>query len=160
MINYKILVVDDDPIIVKILEVILESKGYQVRLAANGSEAIEALDNEKFDLVITDLEMGDPDGIAVLRKAKELDPLITGVVITGNHDVSFAIEAIKAGVDDYVLKPFSLNEVLDCVRKSIDKLELNRKSAQKYAAVSSSKKHVHDMLLLMSQSVSVQGVCR
>ena len=122
MTNCKILVVDDDPIIVKILEISLEPKGCQVKLAFNGCEAIEALYEENFDLIITDIEMGDPDGIAVLSKAKSLNPRVIGVVMTGNHDVSQAIRAIRAGVDDYLLKPFSLTEVLDCVKRSIDKL--------------------------------------
>ena len=106
MSNYKILVVDDEPIIVKMLEISLESKGYQVRLATNGFEAVEALLKENFDLIITDIELGDLNGIAVLRKAKDLNPMITGVVMTGNHEVSWAIEAIRAGVDDYFLKTF------------------------------------------------------
>lgn len=59
--NHKILAVDDDQIIREMLQISLESGGYQVRLAANGNEAIEALDNENFDVVVTDLQIGDPD---------------------------------------------------------------------------------------------------
>lgn len=86
MSNFKILAVDDDPIIRKILETTLESGGYQVILAADGSEAVAVLHKENFDLVITDLQMGDPDGFAVLNKAKDLNPLIQRIVITGNQD--------------------------------------------------------------------------
>jgi len=160
MTNYKILVVDDDPIIVKILEISLESKGYQVRLAVNGCEAIEALHDENFDLIITDLEMGDPDGIAVLRKAKFLNPRVIGFVMTGNHDVSQAIRAIRAGVDDYLLKPFSLTEVFDCVKRSIDKLELNRKSPPKDAEVFLSQEQNHAMMLMMSKTMSGKRLVR
>ena len=124
--NYKILVVDDDQIILKMLEIVLESEGYQVVLAANGSEAIAALRNENFNLVITDLQMGDPDGFAVLRKAKDLNPLTRRIVITGNQDETSAIKALRIGVEDYLLKPFSLTELLDSVRKSMNKLELNQ----------------------------------
>ncbi len=129
--DYKILAVDDDLITRKLLEIMLKSNGYQVMLGANGSEAIEALNGENFDVVITDLQMGDPDGFAVLRKAKDLNSSIMSIVITGNQDVSSAIKAIRIGVDDYLLKPFSLSDLLDCVKKSIDKLKLNRKQHRK-----------------------------
>lgn len=160
MINYKILAVDDDPIIVKIVEISLKSKGYQVRLATNGCEAIEALHDENFDLIITDLEMGDPDGIAVLRKAKFLNPRQIGVVMTGNHDVSQAIRAIRAGVDDYLLKPFSLTEVFDCVKRSIDKLEVNQKSPPKDAEVFWSPEQNHVMMPMMSNAMSGKHIVR
>ena len=159
MSNYKILVVDDEPIIVKMLEISLESKGYEVRLATKGLEAIEALHKENFDLIITDIELGDLDGIAVLKKAKDLSPMITGVVMTGNHNVSWAIEAIRAGADDYFLKPFSLTELLDCVKNSIEKLELNQNLALKNSVVSSSKEQL-DSMLLMSQTLSNPSVFR
>jgi len=124
--NLKILVVDDDQVIRLMLEIVLESEGYQVIVAADGNEAIAALHNEKFDLVITDLQMGDPDGFAVLREAKELDPLIRRIVITGNQDKSSVIMAIKIGVEAYLLKPFSLDELLDTLGKRSEKLRLDR----------------------------------
>lgn len=152
--NYKILAVDDDQIIRKMLQITLESGGCQVKLAANGNEVIEALDNENFDVVITDLQMSDPDSFAVLRKAKDLNPLTKGIVITGNQDVSSAIRAIKIGVEDYLLKPFSLSELLDCVRKSIDELEVNRKAVTKAAReTSSTEEQIHAMMLQMSHDI-------
>lgn len=151
--NYKILAVDDDQIIREMLQITLESGGYQVRLAANGNEAIEALENENFDVVITDLQMGDPDGFAVLRKVKDLTPLTKGIVITGNQDVSSAIEAIRIGVDDYFIKPFSPNELVDSVRKSIEHMEINRKAAAKTAKTSCSEEQLQAMVLMMSHDL-------
>ena len=151
--KYKILAVDDDQIIREMLKITLESGGYQVRIAANGNEAIGALHNENFDLVITDLQMGDPDGFAVLSRAKELNPLTKGIVITGNQDLSSAIKAIRIGVEDYLLKPFSLTELLDCVRKSIAKLALDRKAALKAAEASLSEEQIHAMMLQMSHDI-------
>jgi len=115
--NYNILAVDDDPIILKLLEIALETGGYCVKNVASGREAIEALHHDTFDMVITDIEMGEPDGFAVLRAAKELNPLAGLIVMTGNKDVSSAIKAIRIGVDDYCLKPFSPKELLDRVIK-------------------------------------------
>ena len=73
--NIQILVVEDEIISRKMNKTTLISGGYQVSLAANGSEAIVALCNGHFDIVITDLQIGDPDSFAVLRKAKDLNPL-------------------------------------------------------------------------------------
>lgn len=162
--NYKILAVDDDPIIRDLLEYMLKSGGYQVMLAANGNEAIKVLHDESFDVVITDLQMGEPDGFAVLREAKNLNPLTMGIVITGNQDVSSAIKAIKIGVDDYFLKPFSVSELLDCVRESIEKLELNRKitpedtntpasEEQNSGKISMMAHDIRSAVILMSTSV-------
>jgi DNA-binding NtrC family response regulator len=151
--DYKILVVDDEPIIRKILETILESAGYKVILAANGDEAIVALHNEKYDVVITDLQMGDPDGFAVLKKAKDLNPLFKGIVITGNKDVSAPIKAIEIGVQSYLLKPFSPNELLSCVKKSVDKLELDRKKEARYAKRSLTQEQIYSTRLLTSHDI-------
>ena len=148
MSNFKILAVDDDPIIRKILETTLESGGYKVILAADGSEAVAVLDKENFDLVITDLQMGDLDGFAVLNKAKDLNPLIQRIVITGNQDMSFALKALRIGVEDYILKPFSLNGLLDSVEKCIDILEIKRKETPKIAGTSLLEEQMHAMTLL------------
>jgi len=148
MSNFKILAVDDDPIIRKILETTLESGGYKVILAADGSEAVAVLHKENFDLVITDLQMGDLDGFAVLNKAKDLNPLIQRIVITGNQDMSFALKALRIGVEDYILKPFSLNGLLDSVEKCIDTLEIKRKETPKIAGTSLLEEQMHAMTLL------------
>jgi DNA-binding NtrC family response regulator len=137
--NFKILAVDDDPISRRILETILESGGYQVMLAAGGSEAIAILHNENIDLVITDLEMGDPDGFAVLKKAKDLNSLTQRIVITGNQDVSSALKAIRIGIESYFIKPFSMSGLSDSVGKCVDKLQIKRKEMPKFAETSSQK---------------------
>ncbi len=124
--NLKILIVDDDQVIRLMLEIALESAGYQVVIAEDGNEAIAALHNEKFDLVITDLQMGDPDGFAVLREAKKMDPLIRRIVMTGSQDESSVITAIKIGVEAYLQKPFSLDELLHTMGKCSVKLKLDR----------------------------------
>jgi DNA-binding NtrC family response regulator len=146
---FKILAVDDDPIIRKILETILESEGYLVMLAAGGSEAVAVLHKENFDLVITDLQMGDLDGFAVLNKAKDLNPLIQRIVITGNQDMSSALKALRIGVEDYILKPFSLSGLLDSVGKCIEKLEIKRQETPKFPETSSLEEQMGTMTPLV-----------
>ena len=118
---YRILLVEDDPQLLKTTNDLLKIKGYQVTTAACGEMAIEAMEKESFDLVVTDLIMGELNGLAVLKKAKELEPNRTVLIITGSLDVKHAIEAIRHDVDDYLLKPYRVNELLKRVSHCLEK---------------------------------------
>ena len=100
---------------------ILEYENYQVTTAINGEAAIKALSENDFDLVITDLNMGQVNGILVLKKAKELNPGTTVIIMTSSVDVAFAIEALRLNADDYLLKPFNLYDLLDRVSHCLNK---------------------------------------
>ena len=119
--KYKILLVDDDPQLLKTTDDLLKIKGYQVTTAACGEMAIEAMKKESFDLVVTDLIMGELNGLAVLKKAKELEPNRTVLIITGSLDVKHAIEAIRHDVDDYLLKPYRVDELLKRISHCLEK---------------------------------------
>ncbi len=108
----KALVVDDDEMILDILQYILKSDGYNITRATDGDQAIKVLDAEDFDLVITDLEMGRTSGLDVIRKTKDINPNTIAIMITGSCDSSDEIEAFHHGADDYLLKPFSLSDLL------------------------------------------------
>ena len=113
--KFNILVVDDDPSLLQTNFFILEDNGYEIATATSGEKAIEALESRCFDLVITDLNMGQVNGIAVLKKAKELHPETPVIITTGNSDAHSAIEAIRLRVDDYLLKPVPRKDLLDSV---------------------------------------------
>jgi DNA-binding NtrC family response regulator len=123
--KYKILLVDDEPHILKIGIDLLESKGYQVFTAVCGENAIEIMEQENFDLVITDLIMGQVNGLAVLKRAKELNPDRAVIITTGSLDVKYAIEAIRLNVNDYLLKPDGIYEFIErishCLKKSVNR---------------------------------------
>ncbi len=123
--KYRILLVDDDPQLLKTTQDLLKIKGFQVTTADCGENAIEALEKETYDLVITDLIMGKVTGLSVLKRAKELDSNRAVMITTGSLDVRHAIEAIRLGVDDYLLKPYRVDEltkrVSHCLGKDIDK---------------------------------------
>jgi DNA-binding response OmpR family regulator len=120
--NGTILLVEDDPRLLDVTNEILEYENYQVTTATNGEVAINTLCNNDFDLVITDLNLGQGSGISVLKKAKELNPGTRVIIMTGNVDVAFAIEALRLNADDYLLKPFNLYDLLDrvsyCLKKA------------------------------------------
>ena len=124
--KYEILLVDDDSSVRTAVASALESKGYPVTIAPSGEVAIEALSIKDFDLVITDLNMHEIDGIGVLKKAKELNPDCGVMILTGNHNVTFAIEALRFGADDYMLKPCRLNELWKRTASCLERFQSRR----------------------------------
>jgi ATP-dependent Lon protease len=117
----RILVVDDEKIVVRNLDRFLKKEGYSVVTATSGAEAFERLDESDFDLVMTDLKMKDIDGINVIQKAKDINVDIQAIMITGYASVDTAIEAIKKGAFHYLKKPFKLEEVSATVQKALEK---------------------------------------
>jgi len=124
--NRKILVVDDEPIARDNLSHIITKDGYTVRVAADGQQAIEMLNREEIDLVLTDLCMKGKDGMAVLEEAKRLWPAIEVVVITGHASVDTAVEAMRKGAYHYIAKPYKINELRVVVEKALEKNLLRR----------------------------------
>jgi len=115
----KILVVDDEVNICRTVEKILSKAGIRVRSALNGEEALSLLAAEAFDAVLTDLKMSRLGGMEVLRRAKELNPRLPVIVMTGYASVSSAVEVMKLGAVDYLPKPFTPDEVRAVVRQAL-----------------------------------------
>lgn len=107
----KALVVDDDIMILDLLEKVLVREGYDITRATGGEQAIKVLDAENFDLVITDLQMGNTSGFEVVRKAKSGVSNTKVIMITGCCEPSSKADAFRYGVDDFLQKPFSLNDL-------------------------------------------------
>jgi two-component system response regulator PilR (NtrC family) len=124
----KILVVDDETSMREFLDILLTKEGYDVVTAADGQRAVEALDTDVFDVVITDLKMPKADGIQVLKKAKSLDPESQVLVITAFASHDSAVEAMKAGALDYIVKPFKVDEVRHFVAKALERRHLSREN--------------------------------
>jgi ATP-dependent Lon protease len=119
--QHKILVVDDEKITRQNLEHVFKKDGYHVNTASNGSEALEFLGKSAFDVIVTDLKMGKVDGMAVLEKAKDINPSTEVIIITGYATVSTAIEAMKKGSYHYLTKPLKLNEIRSTIQKALYK---------------------------------------
>ena len=124
----NVLVVDDEESMRHLLTVILADRGYDVRAVSNGEDALRELASRDYDLVLSDVRMPRMDGLSLVRKALELHPGITFIVMSayGTHDT--AIEAMKAGAYDYVSKPFKPDEVLLVLRKAEERLRLSREN--------------------------------
>lgn len=113
-----ILVVDDELHILNLIERILTKEGYPVLKALNGHEALKILDQHPVDIVLTDIRMPEMDGITLLKKIKILDPSIKVLLMTAYASVDTAIEALKTGAQDYIRKPFDIEDVLESIRKT------------------------------------------
>ncbi len=124
MSNNSILLVDDEEAILSSLRWILKKNSFKVTTATDGGEAINLLRANRYDLVITDLIMPRVDGIAVLKKAKELYPDIAVIILTGHGDVGSAVETFRLGADDYLQKPCEVEDLLNKARRSFEKQEL------------------------------------
>lgn len=123
----KILIVDDEELILNSLGLELEGEGYEVSLAENGEEGIAILRENYFDLIITDLMMEGLNGLEVLKAAKEIDPEVAVVILTGYGEVASAIEALRLGAADYLLKPCDCHELNLRIAKCLEQQELARK---------------------------------
>ncbi|MDP5198062.1 sigma-54 dependent transcriptional regulator [Flavobacterium sp. DG2-3] len=108
----KILLIEDDIAFCKLLEKFLIKKAYNVTIAFSAAEAREAVKNESFDLILTDLRLPDSDGIGLMSEFKNSHPHIPVILMTGYSDVNTAVKAIKNGAADYISKPFNPDEVL------------------------------------------------
>ncbi|HEY7816882.1 MAG TPA: sigma-54 dependent transcriptional regulator [Vicinamibacteria bacterium] len=122
----RILVVDDTPRTVEVIERNLSSRGYEVFRAGDVARAIELLDQTPVDLVITDLKMPRVGGMTLVRHVRENLKNTEIVMMTGFASVGTAVEAVKAGAEDYLAKPFTDEELLAVVERALEKLRLRR----------------------------------
>lgn len=123
----NILLVDDELLLRKTLSADLEVEGFEVETAENGQIGLELLGKKTFDLVITDLVMEGLDGIQVLKGAKKIDPGIAVIILTGYGDLKSAIDALRLGADDYLLKPCDMNELVLRISRCLQQQEFRKK---------------------------------
>ncbi|HEY1768123.1 MAG TPA: HD domain-containing phosphohydrolase [Terracidiphilus sp.] len=116
----RILVVDDETHVRAMMGSTLERQGYEVQLASSGREALESLELHTFDLVLTDIVMQDVNGIALLEQIHGQYPNLPVVMVTAIHDISVAIDSMRRGAYDYLLKPFEREHLLNTVRRAMD----------------------------------------
>jgi len=117
----RILVIDDERSIRNTLKDILGFEGYAVDVAENGSSGLELVKNTEYDIILCDIKMPEMDGIEVLEKIMEIKPNTTVVMISGHGNIDTAVEAIKKGAFDFIVKPLDLNRLLITIRNAGDK---------------------------------------
>ncbi len=131
----RLLVVDDEVSLMVALRNTLQDEGYQVTGVSSGAEALAALRQTEFDLVLADLMMPAMDGIALIREALAAHPQLVAIIMTGHGSVATAVEAMKVGAIDYVLKPFKLNLLLPALERALTVRRLRAANAALEACV-------------------------
>ena len=116
MVPMKILIVDDEAVMRELLSTILESYNHEAHTAESGAEAIRKLQDETFDLVITDLQMSPIDGFAVINHARQSSDELLIFLMTGCRDAQCAVDAYRLGADAFLTKPFSIDELVSHIQ--------------------------------------------
>ncbi len=122
----RVLIIDDEEMHAEAVAESLERVGYECVIATSGPAGAAKIQQEDFDVILTDLRMEDMDGLALLRRAKEDQPQAEVVLITGHGDVKTAVEAIKEGASNYLTKPVDMGELRAIVDKAAQRLRLAR----------------------------------
>lgn len=117
----KILVVDDEPQIIRVMRQILSAHSYEIRTASDGEAGLELFNDFQPDLVITDLQMPNVNGLELCQKIRKVSD-VPIVILSVKNDEKTIVEALDFGADDYVTKPFSTNELLARVRASLRRI--------------------------------------
>lgn len=111
--NIQLLLVDDEERFLETTKRLLEKRGVEVLTATDGLEALTILDAQRVDVVILDVKMPGVDGVEVLRKIKQEQPLVEVIMLTGHASVKSAVEGLKLGAFDYLMKPCDISALLE-----------------------------------------------
>lgn len=114
----KVLLVDDEKEFVEVLGERLETRDFDVSMAFSGDEALQAVSGQDVDVVVLDVLMPGKDGIETLREIKELKPILEVIMLTGNATVESAVEGLKLGAFDYLMKPTETKELVAKIVKA------------------------------------------
>ena len=115
----KILLVEDDPCFGSVLKSYLELSDYEVTLCVNGNDGLEAFRKDKFDICLLDVMMPEMDGIEAVKQIKAVNPAAKVIMCSAMGQQSMVMDAIKAGANDFIVKPFQADRVLEAVKKIV-----------------------------------------
>ena len=130
MAKERVLVVDDEKTILELARRFLTAEGFQVETASQGMQAIKALEESPFDILLTDIRMPGMSGLELMKVARSLRPEIIMVVITGHGTITTAIESLKVGAMGFVLKPFTRQEIMSAVQNALEKYRLQQENVR------------------------------
>ncbi|MFO7495140.1 MAG: response regulator, partial [Desulfobacterales bacterium] len=122
----RILLIDDEPDILRVLGISLRADGYQVRTALSGEEALTIFARETPELVITDIKMPGMNGIEVLREVKNICAETEVIIITGHGDIDSAIEALQYGASDFINKPVRDQQLAIALKRAQEKIQIKQ----------------------------------
>jgi len=126
----RILVIDDDENIRKVLETILEDEGYIVETAETAKKGIEESEKAFYNLALIDVRLPDMEGIELLSKLRSTKPKMRKIIITGYPTLQNAVAAVNKGADAYVMKPFEVDKILQTIREQLKKQEEEKRYSE------------------------------
>ncbi len=124
----SLLIIDDEPIAIKNLSHLFTKAGYQVTARSTGSGGFKALEEQAFDVVITDLKMDKVDGMGILKQAQTIDPDLPVIMLTGHGSYESVVQAMKMGAYHYLTKPYQLDDVREIVKNALELVTLKREN--------------------------------
>jgi len=130
----RILIIDDDENIRKVLTTILEDEGYDVESVDTAKKAIERTRRKFYNLALIDIRLPDMEGIELLTKMKNTTPKIRKLIITGYPTLQNAVEAVNRGADAYIMKPFDIEKVLEAMKDQLKKQQNEKRYSQEKVA--------------------------
>jgi two-component system response regulator HydG len=130
----RILVIDDDENIRKVLATILEDEGYKVDLVDTAKKAIEKTKRNFYNIALIDVRLPDMEGIELLTKMKDTTPKMRKIIITGYPTLQNAIQAVNRGADAYIVKPFDMEKVLKTIEEQLKMQKAEEKYSQERVA--------------------------
>jgi DNA-binding NtrC family response regulator len=130
----RILIVDDDQSVRKVLTTILEDEGYTVESVGTAKKAIERARRKCYNLALIDIRLPDIEGIELLTKMRGTTPKMRKVIITGYPTLQNAVEAVNRGADAYILKPFDMRNVLRTIEEELKKQQEEKRYSQEKVA--------------------------
>ncbi len=154
----RVLIVDDDPVILEVVGDILKKNGYEVVAAPSGAAGMRELERKYFDLVLTDLVMPDVDGMEVLEHVVSTSPKAICIILTGHGTIKSSVEAIKKGAFDYITKPITADALLVVIEKALkfrnleeENIRLKKELQQTYGydnlvGTSNAIKNIYDLI--------------
>jgi DNA-binding NtrC family response regulator len=126
----KILIVDDEKVALRNLEHVMKKEGYAVVATQSGQNALKMLEEQQFDVILTDLKMEKVDGMQILQRCREVSPDTEVIMITGFATLESAVNTMKHGAFYYIAKPFKLDEVRKVVKEAVEKVRLKTENRQ------------------------------
>lgn len=157
----RILIVDDQVSQMQALSSTLRHEGYETVGVSGGKAAIAALKKGRFELLLTDLTMPEMDGIALLKRSLEIDPTLVAIIMTGQGTIASAVEAMKTGALDYILKPFDLTLILPVLARALtvhrlrkENEELQRRVEERTMELEATTKEVSELNAQLEQRIA------
>ncbi len=133
--TYRILILDDEPIVGERLKKLLEKDGYEVESFVEPMTALQRLEEKHFDIVVSDIRMRDMDGIQVMNAVRQKSERIKVILITGYATLELARESLTKGAYDFIAKPFKSSEIRSTIQKAVEALDQNQQQLSETADI-------------------------